>query len=551
MHSLRTRFILLSVISVVTAITSVAIISAFSVVNLGHVSAEQSLKLQCESGKNNINQYFQSTEQSLNSISGLINNDLATKITDENFSTEFSNHVTRAKTIFKEIAEKTNGVLTYYYRMAPSISDQTGGELGFWYVNLDGEGFATHTVTDLTDESKNNPWYKVPEQEGKAVWLSPYYTTGLDNVYVVSYNVPIKRGDTFIGVAGIEIDYKTIGEQIENITILKSGYAYIIESKKGTIIYHPHMDLTGLSDDERPEAPKALLNALNNEDDHHFHYSYKGVDKHAYWLNLSNDMTIVVTVPYVEVINVWNSLLLQIVIVAAIMVVAVLILTILYTRRITKPLKELTLAAERINNGDYNINLNYKKDDEIGVLTTTVNKLVKHLDEYIGDLNALAHSDALTDVKNKISFDEAIRNMQERLDSNKEWVEFAIVIFDCDDLKPINDNYGHDKGNAVLINTSNLILRVFQKSTVYRIGGDEFATILEYDDYYEREKLKKTFIEKSKEICSFAKEPWEEIHVSIGMATYDPEVDEDVKSVFIHADHLMYENKRKRKKKKE
>ena len=117
-------------------------------------------------------------------------------------------------------------------------------------------------------------------------------------------------------------------------------------------------------------------------------------------------------------------------------------------------------------------------------------------------------------------------------------------------MKYINDNFGHDKGNVILINASNLMRRVFQKSTIYRIGGDEFATILEYDDYYDREKLRKNFLEKSAEICSFAKEPWEEIKVSIGIATYDPDVDESVESVLIHADHLMYDNKRQRKKNK-
>ena len=527
MHSIRAKSIILNLASLVTAITVIAIISSVSVANFGHESAEQSLMLQCEKGKNSLNYYFKSAEQSLNSVSGLIDADLS-DISDSDFNTEFHNHVERSKIVFGKIAEHTNGVLTYYYRMDPDITTQTG-ELGYWFVDLEGEGFESHEVTDLTDESKNNPWFKVPKEEGKAVWVPPYYTTGLDNIYVVSYNVPITRGDIFIGVAGIEIHYKTLGEQISNIKVLQSGYAYIIESNHGTIIYHPRIDLTGLSDDERPKAPQELLDGLAGTE-HHIHYVYKGVEKHAYWLNLGNDMTIVVAVPFSEVNGIWAKLLLQIIVAATAIIVVVSVLTIIFTRRITKPLKELTTAAERINNGDYNVSIDYKGDDEIGVLTTTVNKLVKHLDSYISDLNALAHSDALTDVKNKSSFDEAINDLQARLDRNNEFIEFAIVIFDVDDLKPINDNYGHDKGNIVLINASNLMRRVFQKSTIYRVGGDEFA------------------VKKSAEICSFAKEPWEKIKVSIGIATYDPDVDETVKSVLIHADHLMYENKRARKK---
>ena len=548
MHSLRTKSILLNVTSIVVAIGVVATISAISIANFGHRSTEQTLMLQCESGKNNINYYFKSTEQSLDSIKELIDEDLS-KISDSDFSAEFSNHVNRAGAFFKNIAEHTNGILTYYYRMDPEISNQTGNELGFWYVNLDGKEFVSHQVTDLTDESKSNPWYQVPKEQDKPVWVPPYYTTGLDNVYVVSYNVPIKRGDTFIGVAGIELGYETFGEQIENIIILESGYSYIVESTNGTIIYHPHLDLRGLSDEERPPAPVDLLAALKG-DEHHFKYHYNGTEKHGYWLNLSNDMTIIVAVPTIEIARVWSRLLIQIIVVAIALIAVVSVLTILYTRKITKPLNELTNAAKRINEGDYKVDIDYRGDDEIGILTSTVNQLVKHLDEYISDLNALAHSDSLTDVQNKSSFDEAIRELQARMDRNDETLEFAIAIFDCDDLKEINDNYGHDKGNIVLVNSSNLMRRVFKNSVIYRLGGDEFAAILENDDYQHREELRETFIKKSAEICSFAKEPWEEIHASIGVAAYEPDFDGSVKSVIVHADHLMYEDKRQRKKNK-
>lgn len=546
MHSLRTKSILLNVTSIVVAIGVVATISAISIANFGHANTEQSLMLYCQSGKNNINYYFKSTEQSLDSIKELIDDDLS-KISDGDFNTEFTNHVSRARTFFSEIAVHTNGILTYYYRMDPEISKNTGDELGFWYVNLDGTGFTSHEVTDLTDESKSNPWYSVPKEQNKPVWIPPYYTTGLDNVYVVSYNVPIIRNNTFIGVAGIELGYETFGEQIADIAILNTGYSYIVESTSGTIIYHPKLDLHGLSDEERPPAPKELLAALQG-DEHHFTYHYKGVEKHGYWLNLSNDMTIIVAVPSTEIASVWSGLLLQIIIAAILIIAAVSVLTILYTRRITRPLNELTIAAQRINQGDYKVDISYNGNDEIGILTSTMNQLVKHLDEYISDLNALAHSDSLTDVQNKSSFDEAMRELQTRLERNDETLEFAIAVFDCDDLKDVNDNYGHDKGNVVLVNASNLMRRVFKNSKVYRLGGDEFAVILENDDYYHREELKQAFITKSAEISAFAKEPWEKIRVSMGLATYEREFDGSVKGVLISADNLMYEDKRRRKK---
>ena len=105
------------------------------------------------------------------------------------------------------------------------------------------------------------------------------------------------------------------------------------------------------------------------------------------------------------------------------------------------------------------------------------------------------------------------------------------------------------KGNVYLRNSCHLICRIFEHSVVYRIGGDEFVAILQGEDYKNRDKLRKQFDIKSKEICSFAKADYEKIRVSIGIAVYDPRVDATAEDVAVHADHLMYENKRERKKK--
>ena len=105
MHSIRAKSIILNLASLVTAITVIAIISSVSVANFGHESAEQSLMLQCEKGKNSLNYYFKSAEQSLNSVSGLIDADLS-DISDSDFNTEFHNHVERSKIVFGKIGNR-------------------------------------------------------------------------------------------------------------------------------------------------------------------------------------------------------------------------------------------------------------------------------------------------------------------------------------------------------------------------------------------------------------------------------------------------------------
>ena len=76
MHSIRTKITLLNIISIIIAIFVTAFISSVYVANFGHRSVEQSLALLCETGKNNINYYLKSVEQSVNTVSTLIDRKL-------------------------------------------------------------------------------------------------------------------------------------------------------------------------------------------------------------------------------------------------------------------------------------------------------------------------------------------------------------------------------------------------------------------------------------------------------------------------------------------
>jgi diguanylate cyclase (GGDEF)-like protein len=164
----------------------------------------------------------------------------------------------------------------------------------------------------------------------------------------------------------------------------------------------------------------------------------------------------------------------------------------------------------------------------------------------IRDLNRKVFVDALTSVRNKGAFDEYVQDMQKQIEQ-KEPIEFAISVFDCDDLKKINDQYGHDKGNEYLKVASRLICKTFQHSPVFRIGGDEFAVIIRNEDYQNREALAEQFEQSRKEICEKAENSWEKVCVAMGIADYDPEQDYSVNDTVRRADRLMYENKRQRK----
>ena len=122
--------------------------------------------------------------------------------------------------------------------------------------------------------------------------------------------------------------------------------------------------------------------------------------------------------------------------------------------------------------------------------------------------------------------------------------EYAIGVFDCDDLKSVNDQYGHDKGDLYLKAASRLICRVFQHSPVFRIGGDEFAVVLTGEDFQNRDQLVQQFNEAKKGAAASSENIWEQVHIALGIAVYDPEADSSVNDTARRADKIMYENKR-------
>ena len=161
-------------------------------------------------------------------------------------------------------------------------------------------------------------------------------------------------------------------------------------------------------------------------------------------------------------------------------------------------------------------------------------------------LNKQVYVDALTSVRNKGAFNDYIQKLQDRVD-NEEKIEFAIGVLDCDDLKSVNDLYGHDKGDEYIKSASNMICRVFKHSPVFRIGGDEFAVILQNEDYQNRDALTIQFNKAINDNNTSTENRWEQVRVSLGIAVYDPHTDRYVSDTARRADKIMYNNKHKRK----
>lgn len=159
--------------------------------------------------------------------------------------------------------------------------------------------------------------------------------------------------------------------------------------------------------------------------------------------------------------------------------------------------------------------------------------------------NALSQitKDPLTKVNNRNAFNTYMENNLQKALNNNEKLNFGIIVCDVNNLKNTNDTLGHKVGDSLIINGCKKICNIFKHSPVYRVGGDEFAIILQNEDFENRFSLLNDF---QKDMISNINNP-DEITIASGLAVYDPLLDKNVNDVFVRADAEMYKEKKRMK----
>ena len=126
--------------------------------------------------------------------------------------------------------------------------------------------------------------------------------------------------------------------------------------------------------------------------------------------------------------------------------------------------------------------------------------------------------------------------------------EFAVVMVDMNDLKLINDDYGHKSGDLYIKGCCHHICEAFKHSPVFRIGGDEFIAILRGKDFESRvqnvDSLREVFEKCSNDATL---DPWLRYSAAVGLAEYASD-DNSYDLVFKRADKAMYDDKKSFKK---
>ncbi len=174
--------------------------------------------------------------------------------------------------------------------------------------------------------------------------------------------------------------------------------------------------------------------------------------------------------------------------------------------------------------------------EEVGRLRAEIARL----EHRVRDLDRLAHYDSLVPVLNRRGF---IRQLVKLVDRTDRYGDGGGVLFiDVDGLKLVNDSYGHHAGDAALVHVAQMLVGgVRQSDCVARIGGDEFAVLLERVNGEEAAETAARLVDQIAGTEFGHDGHASPLSAAIGIGMIEP--GDKAEQVLIRADRAMYEEK--------
>lgn len=536
MKSIKSKFLTLILTCILVASIAVGTAGIIVLNSYADKASAEIINKTCEVETEKLSLIFTETEHSVNALANHVLDQLHSgSLANKEYMKYYTDELSRATLNY---AQNTEGVMSAYVRFSPQKSASTTA--GVFYVKNPETGeFETAEATDLAlydeDDIEHVGWYYIPVKNGAPMWMKPYYNDNID-VNMISYVIPLFENGEAIGVVGMDIDFKQIGNEISSIKVYESGNAFLINGFE--IAYHPQMEQGGFV--TAALDVEITLDGKESSGSELYECEFMGETKMFAFRTLKNGMKLVIAAPEREIDGDKNMLMGIIIAFTAVILTVAVLITAFMTGRLIKPIRELNEAALKLASGDLDTSISWESDDEIGMLAESFRKTTASLKKYDGYLKEVAYRDSLTGARNAAAYRENTARINETIPKG---VSFSVAVFDVNNLKKINDNFGHSHGDILITDACSLIRRSFSPNAVYRVGGDEFVVVLEGEEAGRCMELMDKFRAETQSFNEISKLNFE-VSVAAGYAEYDPENDVDFHSVFERADEEMYKNKR-------
>ena len=407
-------------------------------------------------------------------------------------------------------------------------------------------------------EPRERPWYKAGAANALQTWTSIYIDFKLQELVATRARRVNDRNGVFKGVVATDISLQQVTSFLQRLALSSNGVAMVLE-KDGNLIGASR----GAHVQKRPDGTAVRLNAAQSTDplvaqtyaavrgladtaaDARPHTTvFTTADGSAVQVGYARltdeaglEWLIMVAVPRQDFLhgiidNFRHTVLLAVVAAVVVMLTGMLVLS-----TVTRELRLLAAAARQVGQGSIAPFGESRRKDELGDLARS-----------FADMQRRLLTDPLTGLANR---EALIRRVEDRIVQQRRRGDprpFGVLFVDINHFKKINDEFGHDMGDAVLQELGRrLSAAVRADDLVARYAGDEFLVML--DSIERREDAERVcanleeLLRQPLEILTGSKTLVPALGAAVGVAVY-PEDGQDVDTLVRHADQQMYLRKR-------
>jgi len=279
-----------------------------------------------------------------------------------------------------------------------------------YYYRKD-DSIAFSDLADKDYQYQTWPWYTEPKRLQASIWSEPYLDEGGGDVTMTTYSTPIyidnhidSKSDSddeiiFAGIATADIELQWLDEIVQNINVVDNGFGFIV-SRNDIIIAHPDtslnmkplVDMAGGK--VNPRNWQKYIDSKTTNQSTYIYASCRHTMGNCYFAIRSLGNTgwkVFMVIPEEELIGDINSLTIKISTIAVLGLLFLLIVVVLITRHLTRPLAELATATKDIGAGNLEATLPATtREDEIGILTDDFSLMRDSLKNHIEDVQQAA-----------------------------------------------------------------------------------------------------------------------------------------------------------------
>ncbi|MGJ8645766.1 MAG: diguanylate cyclase domain-containing protein [Marinomonas colpomeniae] len=416
------------------------------------------------------------------------------------------------------------------------------------------------SVEEKNFDPRIRPWFQAGWENVDDIWTSVYIDFKTQHLVATRARRIESEYEEFEGVVATDMSLRSLNDFIGNLNISENAIAFIVESN-GMLIASSHS--SNIRQDENganirvpaEESENVLLSevyskimpfisgemenlkpesfSFTNEQNREIHVAYNKFEDEAglKWIN-------VVAIPSEDFMEGIKNNVIQTLFLGVLATAFVSIIGLITLQWVTKDLKLLSNAVNRVGSGFLEEPINIQRKDEIGDLAKNFSAMQKRL-----------HTDYLTGLPNRYAFEQHIKATIGECDAAETITPFTVLFFDLNNFKTINDVYGHDVGDQTLREFAlRLNNNMPPNGLAARFAGDEFVVMI--NNVENKKDLEPILLKIEKALSEpliLSDELELTLSAAIGAAHY-PKNGVNVEQLLIVADQNMYISKAEIKK---